>query len=71
RKSRLCWNRHRSSVAMSLFQARDWWVTKAGDGEEYDVGSIVIGNIDNEPNNASKIVTGSLQGVLRVFYPKG
>ena len=33
---------------MSLFQARDWWSTWCGDAnEEFDQGSLVVGNIDN------------------------
>lgn len=32
---------------MSLFKARDWWNTKAGDNEEFDIGCMVVGNISN------------------------
>lgn len=55
---------------MSLFQAREWWSAKAGQDEEFDVGCMCIGNIDNEPNGTSKIITGSFQGMLRMYCPK-
>jgi hypothetical protein len=32
---------------MSVFQLQDWWSVKLGDGEEFDQGSMVVGNIDN------------------------
>lgn len=32
---------------MSLFKARDWWNTKVGDNEEFDIGCMVVGNISN------------------------
>lgn len=39
------------------------------DGEEFDNGCMILGNLDNAPNEATKIAVGSLQGVLRVYYP--
>ena len=32
---------------MSLFKARDWWATKAGDDEVFDLGCFTVGNVDN------------------------
>lgn len=55
---------------MSLFQAREWWAAPAGHDEETDVGCLCVANVDNEPSGANKIVTGSLQGVLRMYAPK-
>ena len=54
---------------MSLFRTREWWSTKIGEDEEFDGGSLVAGNAGNESEENMKVVTGSLQGVLRVHYP--
>jgi Bardet-Biedl syndrome 9 protein len=32
---------------MSLFKARDWWRVSCGQHEEFDKGSLCIGNVDN------------------------
>jgi hypothetical protein len=32
---------------MSVFQLHDFWSTKVGDNEEYDIGCMAIGNVDN------------------------
>mmetsp|Transcript_20767 Transcript_20767/g.45693 ORF Transcript_20767/g.45693 Transcript_20767/m.45693 type:complete len:862 (-) Transcript_20767:203-2788(-) len=55
---------------MSLFQAREWWGTQAGQDEDFDVGCLCVANIDNEPGGKNKIVTGSHQGMLRMYCPK-
>jgi len=34
------------------------------------MGCMCVGNVDNDPAGTQKIVTGSLQGVLRVFSPR-
>ena len=39
---------------MSLFKARDWWSTTAGDNEEYDTGCLCVANIDNSPDHVGK-----------------
>lgn len=53
----------------SLFKLRDSWVYKTN--EEFSGPSaLVIANVDNEKNGASKIVTGSFQGTLRVLDAK-
>eukprot|EP00727_Mastigamoeba_balamuthi_P004625 m51a1_g14160 putative protein pthb1 (588) ;mRNA; r:62345-66135 len=54
---------------MSLFKARHWWRTRCGSSEEFDQGSLCVDNVDNDPDGSSKIVTGSFQGVLRVYRP--
>ncbi|MEW5301465.1 MAG: hypothetical protein WDW36_004324 [Sanguina aurantia] len=55
---------------MSLFKARDWWRVQCGTGEEFDGGCMCIGNVDGDPSGAVKIVTGSLQGNLRIYAPR-
>lgn len=55
---------------MSLFQARDYWSVQVSQDEEFDVGCLCVANIDNEPSGANKIITGSFQGMLRMYYPK-
>eukprot|EP00752_Nemacystus_decipiens_P002953 g2744.t1 len=54
---------------MSLFRTREWWSTKLGEGEEFDRGSMAVGNVDNDTSGSLKVVTGSLQGMLRVHHP--
>ena len=39
------------------------------DSEEFDMGSMIIGNLDNSSNDQYKIAVGSLQGMLRIYYP--
>ncbi|KAG2525481.1 hypothetical protein JM18_003550, partial [Phytophthora kernoviae] len=55
--------------AMSLFQVREWWTAKGEQDEEYTPGALVVGNVDNDASGHVKIVTGSLNGVLRVYCP--
>jgi Bardet-Biedl syndrome 9 protein len=55
---------------MSLFQAREWWGTRAGEQEEFDKGCLCLGNVDNDASGDDKVVVGSFQGMLRVYYPK-
>ena len=40
---------------MSLFKARDWWATTAGDEEEYDLGCLCVANVDNSSSGFGKI----------------
>ncbi|ETV66245.1 hypothetical protein, variant 1 [Aphanomyces astaci] len=54
---------------MSLFQAREWWTVASGNAEEYTYGALSVGNVDNDPTPHDKIVVGSLNGTLRVYYP--
>ncbi|XP_066998295.2 protein PTHB1 isoform X2 [Anabrus simplex] len=51
---------------MSLFKARDFWTTRCGESESFDQQSIVTANIGG---NSESIITGSLSGVLRVYFP--
>lgn len=55
---------------MSLFQAREWWSTQAGEEEEFHDGCLCVANIDNEAGGSNKIITGSLQGMLRMYIVK-
>jgi Bardet-Biedl syndrome 9 protein len=57
---------------MSLFKAREWWSTKCGSSadEEFVKGALAVGNVDNEKNGNNKVVTGSLSGYLRIYYPR-
>lgn len=52
---------------MSLFKANEWWQTQCGEDEGFDLHSLATGNIDNSPDGESKIVVGSMAGLLRVF----
>lgn len=60
---------------MSLFRLRESWSTKCGDSEEFEKGSLCIGNVDNERGDSGsccldKIVVGSLSGMLRIYKPQ-
>ena len=55
---------------MSLFKAREWWATTAGEEEEFDQGCLCVANIDNNIDNSDKIIVGSFHGFLRVYNPK-
>ncbi|KAH3756623.1 protein PTHB1 [Pelomyxa schiedti] len=58
---------------MSLFRVRQWWSTKCGSTsaceEEFEQGSLCATNIDNAVSGDVKIITGSLQGFVRIFSP--
>ncbi|DBB01694.1 hypothetical protein WJX77_000727 [Trebouxia sp. C0004] len=56
---------------MSLYKAREWWSTSCGHEEEYETRSLVIGSTDSSSSEQGNIITGSLQGVLRVYQPHG
>ena len=60
-----------SSHSLCLCAPRsEWWHTRCGSGEEFDRGSLCVGNVDNDPGGALKIVTGSFSGVLRIYAPR-
>lgn len=54
---------------MSLFQVREWWGIRCGTDEEFDQDHLIVDNIDNDPNNVDKIITASLEGVIRIYLP--
>ena len=54
---------------MSLFQVRQWWEVKCSTDEEFDQEHLIVGNIDNDPNNIHKIIIASLEGVIRIYLP--
>ena len=55
----------------SLFQAREWWRTRLGGaGEEFCHGSLAVANVDNAADGGCKVITGSLQGMLRLYSPR-
>jgi len=55
---------------MSLFQAREWWSVKPDGDEETHQGNMCVANIDNAADGADKLITGSFQGLLRIYYPR-
>ena len=66
--------------AMSLFRTKEWWrsADTRGQGgleqdvrEECDAQAFCVGNLDNDPRGGTKIATGTLGGVLRIYAPKG
>ena len=41
---------------MSVFQLHDFWSTKVGNDEEFDIGAMAIGNLDNANPPAGKLL---------------
>ena len=58
-------------IRMSLFGTERWWCTTTDLSENFDKGSLCVGNIDNQQDGAEKIVTGSFSGMLRIYFPRG
>ena len=54
---------------MSVFQLNDWWSVQVAGEEEFDVGGMCVGNVDNAEPPSDKIVVGSLRGFLRIYAP--
>lgn len=54
---------------MSVFQLQEWWAVKVSQDEEFDWSCFGIGNVDNVQPANNKVVVGSLNGILRVYYP--
>eukprot|EP01031_Cornospumella_fuschlensis_P052853 gene52853-64581_t len=55
---------------MSVFQLQEWWGLKVcQEDEEFDLGCLAVGNIDNAQPPSDKIVLASQQGVVRIFHP--
>lgn len=55
---------------MSVFQLQEWWNVQISQSEEFDLGCLAIGNIDNSHPSVDKIVIGSQQGMLRIYSPQ-
>lgn len=56
---------------MSVFQLKDWWSCQiCQEEEEFDIGCMCIGNVDNSHPAVDKIVIGSQQGILRIYNPQ-
>jgi len=53
---------------MSLFLAKEWWTVKFGTGETFSDGALAVGLLTGD-RDTSQIVTGSLEGLLRVHEP--
>ena len=54
---------------MSLFTVREWWAKTTEAEEEFGPGCLCVANLDNHPEGALKVATGSYSGVLRLFSP--
>ncbi len=55
---------------MSVFQLEEWWSHHISNGsEEFDIGCMAVGNVDNSSPPSTKIVIGSIQGTLRIYNP--
>jgi len=51
---------------MSLFKARDLWITQCGEDETFDQTCVITTNLGH---GYDKIIIGSHSGYLRVFQP--
>jgi Bardet-Biedl syndrome 9 protein len=54
---------------MSVFQLQEWWNVQMSQSEEFDIGCMSVGNVDNASPATDKIVIGSQQGMLRIYAP--
>nr|CAB3225188.1 protein PTHB1-like [Phallusia mammillata] len=54
---------------MSLFQTNEWWASNQSLGEECGHGCLCVANIDNSSDGLCKVITGSYQGILRMYAP--
>lgn len=55
---------------MSAFQLQEWWgVQVCNTAEDFDIGCMAVGNLDNAVPPTDKIVLGSQQGMLRIYNP--
>ncbi|PRP80528.1 hypothetical protein PROFUN_11841 [Planoprotostelium fungivorum] len=57
-------------LSMSLFRSRPWWSAPIPVDEEYQSGCLCVDNVDNDPSGKVKVVTGSFQGILRIYLPR-
>lgn len=55
---------------MSLFQNKEWWVTKVGENEEFDSNHLCVASLNQEKPSESHLIVGSFQGKLRIYSPK-
>ena len=55
---------------MSLFHVREWWGVTPGSSEEFGGECLAVGNLDNAPDGALKLATGSFSGLLRLYSPR-
>ena len=56
---------------MSIFTLKDWWSVKIAEDEEFDIGCLAVGNIDNGNPSSNKIVVASHNGMIRIYAPSG
>ena len=54
---------------MSVFRLHDWWSIQISQDEDFDMGCLCIGNLDNARPASDKIAVASLEGMLRVYNP--
>lgn len=51
---------------MSLFKARECWITQCSIDENFDVGNLLVATLNSDNDY---IIIGSHSGVLRVYQP--
>lgn len=49
---------------MSLFKARDWWVSVVGEREEFDQHCLCVGDVDNSGNEYGKLQYSSFPSLV-------
>lgn len=56
---------------MSLFQAREWWGVGSDAEDNYDSGGLLVAPLADggESETSDKIITGSLNGIIRIWAP--
>lgn len=58
---------------MSLFQAREWWGIGSDAEDSYDTGGLLVAPLGDggDVDTGDKIITGSMNGILRIWSPSG
>ncbi|KAL0216872.1 hypothetical protein RCL1_007355 [Eukaryota sp. TZLM3-RCL] len=55
---------------MSLFSCKTWWQESLSTTDIFAPGTLCVGNLDNSPDSQLKVVTGGLDGTIRIHYPQ-
>eukprot|EP00049_Salpingoeca_infusionum_P026623 m.26816 g.26816 ORF g.26816 m.26816 type:complete len:790 (-) comp8876_c0_seq2:342-2711(-) len=56
---------------MSLFQAREYWQAETDTPSPVHSGSLFVGSLFTKSDEQAAIVVGDLDGILRIYLPKG
>ncbi|KAL0219193.1 hypothetical protein P9112_004846 [Eukaryota sp. TZLM1-RC] len=55
---------------MVLFSTKTWWQAHLSSSEQSSPDAFCIGNLDNGSSGDSKIASGTLSGIIRIYQPQ-